>query len=194
MRVTVIDSTARGATDSVLIARCLDGDDAAWHALIGRHGRLVEAVIRRYHLPTDDHADVFQDVWVALWRDLASVRDHERLGPWLVTTAGRIAWDTRKRLARDAKNASVDADPDSNVVVDAADLPEQAYLRRETAERVRAALARISPRSRRLLEALFFEDDLSYVEVAARLGCSPNSIGPIRQRCFKELRDALVAR
>jgi RNA polymerase sigma factor (sigma-70 family) len=194
MRAMVIDSTARDITDSVLLSRCLDGDDAAWHALIGRYGRLVEAVIRRYHLPADDHADVFQDVWVALWRDLASMRNHERLGPWLVTAAGRIAWDARKRLARDAKIASVDLDPDLNTVLDDATLPEQEFIRRETSERVRAALARISPRSRRLLEALFFDDDVSYAEVAAQLGYAPNSIGPIRQRCFKELRDALAIR
>jgi len=55
--------------------------------LIARYARLVEAVIRRYHLPAEEQADVFQDVWVALWSQLASVRSHERLGPWLVTAA-----------------------------------------------------------------------------------------------------------
>ena len=65
-------------------------------------------------------------------------------------------------------------------------------VQHETSERTRTALMRISPRCRYMLEALFFEDDTSYTELAARLGCSPNSIGPIRGRCFKELRDALT--
>src|SRR6476469_8178959 len=84
--------------DSDLVAGCLAGDDLAWSALVGRYGRLIDAVIRRYRLPDDDHADVFQDVCVAIWRDLPNVRDHERLGPWLVTIAGRHSWDARKRL------------------------------------------------------------------------------------------------
>jgi RNA polymerase sigma factor (sigma-70 family) len=190
MLAMVVDSTARGTADGALVMRCLDGDDAAWDELIGRYARLVEAVIRRYHLPADEQADVFQDVWVALWRDLGTVRSHERLGPWLVTAAGRMAWDARKRLARAATGESVDQLLDT-LVDDGADL-EQQVEQRETSERVRAALAQVSPRTRMLIRALFFEETISYAEIAVRLGCSPNSIGPIRARCFKELRDALA--
>ena len=189
MREMVTDRTARGVSDSALVARCLDGDDAAWNDLIGRYARLVEAVIRRYHLPAEEQADAFQDVWVALWRDLASVRSHERLGPWLVTAAGRIAWDARKRLQRGGGSEPIDAL--AEMLADHDDNPEQQAARRETTQRVRDAMARISPRSRRLLEALFFDETVSYTEIAVELGCSPNSIGPIRARCFKELRDAL---
>ena len=32
------------------------GDDAAWHALISRYARLVEAIIRRYHLPPEERS------------------------------------------------------------------------------------------------------------------------------------------
>jgi RNA polymerase sigma factor (sigma-70 family) len=192
MRAMLLDQTAQDIADPALVARCLGGDDAAWHALIGRYARLVEAVIRRYHLPPDDRADVFQDVWVALWRNLASVRRQERLGPWLVTTAGRIAWDARKRLARAAGGASVDLLHDT--LADESVDPATLVTRREASERVHRALTRVSPRARLLIEALFFGETLTYAELAAQLNCSPNSIGPIRARCFKELRDALVDR
>ena len=190
MRALVVDPKATDTADGVLVARCLAGDDAAWHALIGRYARLVDAVIRRYHLSPDEHADVFQDVWVALWRDLSAVRNHERLGPWLVTAAGRMAWDARKRLARAGNGGPLD--PFVETLVDETADPERQVMQTETTERVRAALLRISPRSRRLLEALFFAETVSYAEIAGELGCSPNSIGPIRARCFKELRDALA--
>jgi RNA polymerase sigma factor (sigma-70 family) len=182
-------STVQDYKDAALVARCLAGDDAAWHTLIGRYARLVEAVIRRYHLPAEDQADVFQDVWVALWRDLSSVRSHARLGPWLVTAAGRMAWDARKRLPR---LEGQPLEPLLGELVDEAADPAHEVVQRETSERTRAALARVSPRCRLLLEALFFEESTSYAEIAARLGCSPNSVGPIRGRCFKELREALA--
>jgi len=181
-----------GAEDGVLVARCLDGDDAAWHELIGRYARLVEAVIRRYHLPAEEQADTFQDVWVALWRELASVRSQQRLGPWLVTTAGRTAWDARKRMERRRESQQTDGLMD--VLVDDTANPERDFAERETSLRVRAALAGLSPRCRTLLKALFFDETVSYAQIAGELGCSANSIGPIRGRCFRELRDALVDR
>ena len=189
MRALVVDPMARDTSDGALVAHCLAGDDVAWHALIGRYARLVEAVIRRYHLPPDEQADIFQDVWVALWRDLAAVRSHDRLGPWLVTAAGRMAWDARKRLDRAGNGGSLDLYIET--IVDEAADPAREVVSSETTERVQTALLRVSPRSRRLLEALFFRETVSYAEIADELGCSPNSIGPIRARCFKELRDAL---
>jgi RNA polymerase sigma factor (sigma-70 family) len=182
----------RGAEDSALVARCLEGDDAAWHELIGRYARLVEAVIRRYHLPAEEQADAFQDVWVALWRDLASVRSQQRLGPWLVTTAGRTAWDARKRIERRHETQQIDGLID--VLTDETANPERDFADRETSLRVRAALASLSPRCRTLLKALFFDETVSYAQIAGELGCSANSIGPIRGRCFRELRDALADR
>lgn len=182
----------RGAEDSELVARCLAGDDAAWHELIGRYARLVEAVLRRYHLPAEEQADAFQDVWVALWRELGSVRSQQRLGPWLVTTAGRTAWDARKRIERRHESQQVDGLFD--VLVDETANPERDVAEAETSLRVRAALASLSPRCRTLLKALFFDETVSYVQIAGELGCSANSIGPIRGRCFRELRDALADR
>lgn len=189
MQGLIVDPKTQDTVDSALVARCLAGDDGAWHTLIERYARLVEAVIRRYHLPVDEQADVFQDVWVALWRDLSAVRSHDRLGPWLVTAAGRMAWDARKRLARSGNGGSIDLFLET-LVDDGAD-PEAHVVERETTERVRTALMRIPPRSRRLLQALFFGETVSYAVIAGELGCSPNSIGPFRARCFKELRDAL---
>ena len=182
----------RGADDGELVARCLAGDDAAWHELIGRYARLVEAVIRRYHLPAEEGADAFQDVWVALWRDLHAVRSQQRLGPWLVTTAGRTAWDARKRIERRHEAQQVDGLID--VLVDDRADPERDVTAAETSLRVRAALASISPRCRTLLKALFFDETVSYARIAGELGCSANSIGPIRGRCFRELRNALADR
>jgi RNA polymerase sigma factor (sigma-70 family) len=192
MRLTAADPIARGAEDDALVRRCLAGDEAGWRQLVDRYGGLVAAVIRRYHLPPEEQADVFQDVWVDLWRALPSLRNTARLGPWLVTIAGRLAWDARKHLPRQLESEA--AETALAGLVDGAAGPEQQVDQRETSDAVWAALAGISPRCRVLLQALFFDETASYAELAARIGCSPNSVGPIRGRCFKELRAALDAR
>jgi RNA polymerase sigma factor (sigma-70 family) len=191
MGVTTADPAARPADDSTLVARCLAGQDAAWQQLVSRYSGLVAAVIRRYHLPAEDQADVFQDVWVELWRALPSLRSHDRLGSWLATIAGRRAWDTKRRLPR-----HVDGEPAEQLfggLADQGESAEQQVTRRETCDDVREALARVSSRCRVLVRALFYDESSSYVDIAGRLGCSPNSVGPIRGRCFKEIRAALDA-
>jgi len=120
------------------------------------------------------------------------VRSTQRLGPWLVTTAGRTAWDARKRIERRHESQQVDTLADT--LVDETANPERDVAEAETSLRVRAALAGLSPRCRTLLKALFFDETVSYVQIAGELGCSANSIGPIRGRCFRELRDALTDR
>ncbi|MGE3272885.1 MAG: RNA polymerase sigma factor [Chloroflexota bacterium] len=192
MHARQVESPATDADDGALVAGCLAGDDAAWHALISRYARLVEAVLRRYHLPPEEQADAFQDVWVALWREMACLRNTDRLEPWLITTAGRTAWDARKRIQRRMECQPVDQLAD--VLTDESTSPELAVTTRETTIRVQAALAQVSPRCRMLIKALFFEETISYAKIAGQLGCSANSIGPIRGRCFRELRDALAHR
>ena len=175
--------------DGELVQACLAGDDRAWAVLVQRYGRLIDAVIRRYRLSDDDHADVFQDVCVAIWRDLPTIRDRERLGPWIVTVAGRHSWDARRRLR--PRLGEQEAEEILSAVPDGQPGPEEMMTRHEDQIEVRAALARLSRRSRLLLESLFFEDEVSYAELAQRLQVSQNSIGPLRGRSFKELREAL---
>lgn len=175
--------------DGDLVEGCLAGEDQAWAALLERYGRLIDAVIRRYRLADDDHADVFQDVCVAIWRDLPNVRDRDRLGPWIVTVAGRHSWDARRRLRpRIGEQENEDC---LIAVPDGEPGPEELMTRYEARTEVRAALATLSERSRVLLESLFFEEEVSYADLARRLQVSQNSIGPLRGRSFKELRAAL---
>jgi RNA polymerase sigma factor (sigma-70 family) len=178
--------------DRTLVEGCLAGDDGAWSALLERYGRLIDAVIRRYRLAEDDHADVFQDVCVAIWRDLPNVRDRDRLAPWIVTVAGRHSWDARRRLR--PRLGEQENDESLTTVPDSQPGPEELMTRREARTEVRAALATLPTRSRMLLESLFFEEELSYAEIARRLQVSQNSIGPLRGRSFKELRAALGSR
>lgn len=184
---------AETSADAHLIRACLGGDDAAWEELVDRYSGLVYSVIRRYRLTEPEGLDVFQDVWVSLWEQLGSLRDHARLGPWLVTVTGRLAWDACRQHARLGSRAPLEAVAQS--APDEAPGPEQVVAQREVSEEVRAALASLSPRCRALIEALFFDPTTpSYAEIAGRLGCSENSVGPIRGRCFLELRTALERR
>lgn len=84
-----------------MVAACLRGDQDAWEALVRLHANLVYAVIRRCGISGDEAADLFQEVWVAAWDGLASLRDERVLAGWLATIAARHA---RRALRRRIQN------------------------------------------------------------------------------------------
>jgi RNA polymerase sigma factor (sigma-70 family) len=79
-------------------------DEAAFAALLDRHGRLVWGVCRGL-LPNDtDAEDAFQATFVALFRGAAKIRHARSLAPWLHSTATRIAKKVRLAAARRSRH------------------------------------------------------------------------------------------
>ena len=174
-----------------LVAACLRGDQDAWEELVRSHAGLVYTIIRRCGLDEDQTADLFQEVWVAAWDGLASVQDERALGGWLATIAARTA---TRALGRQAQRPVVGGEAYEAAAaraLDPAAAPEQATVAREQQEAVRAAIGSLSERDRLLVYAFFYDPAApSYAEIAARLGVSPETIGPLRTRCLRRLRAA----
>jgi RNA polymerase sigma factor (sigma-70 family) len=131
---------------------------------------------------------VFQEVSIRLWKSLPRLRRTDTLAPWLATTTRRLAWRlrsrARSRTEREKETARGETAEDAS--------PSQSVEAVEEEQAVREALASLGERCRRLLRALYFDASLaSYDEVAARLGIPRGSIGPTRQRCLSQLREAL---
>src|SRR5437763_6624321 len=72
-----------------LVAAAAGGDDAAWSRLVDHFAGLVWSVIRGYRMRAADSADVSQTTWLRLAEHIHKVREPERIGAWLATTAGR---------------------------------------------------------------------------------------------------------
>src|SRR5580658_6512149 len=102
-----------GLTDRQLIERFNDRRDAigeaAFAALVTRHGPMVLHVCRQ--LLSDQHhaEDAFQAVFLVLARKARSIRDPDLLGNWLYGVALRTARKARVQLARRRKNEEGDA-------------------------------------------------------------------------------------
>ncbi len=178
-------------SDADLVRRCLDGDRVAWTTLLARYADLAYALLRRAGLDDTTAEDAFQEVAVLLWKNLKKLRDVERLASWIGTTTRRVAWRTRKRgRTRGAHEAAA-----SKADVAAGAGPVEAAGRLEEEQALRAALSGLGERCRELLSLLYFQPvDLTYDEIAHRLGVPRGSLGPTRQRCLDALRDDLASR
>jgi len=165
-----------------------DGDREAWNALVARYSGLIWSIARAHRLGDADAADVFQTTWLRLVEHLGEIRDPDRVGAWLATTARNECL----RVLRVGQR---------HVLTDGFDLPDEAGdaaldARMLGAERDAAlwrAFSRISGRCAALLRMLAADPAPSYEEVGAALEMPVGSIGPTRGRCLEQLRERLAA-
>jgi RNA polymerase sigma factor (sigma-70 family) len=165
------------------------GDAGAWSALVDRFAPLVWSIARGYRLSDQDAADVSQSTWVRLAEHIDRVREPERVGAWLATTAGRESLAVIKRRQRQfpLEDAALAEALDN----DFSDPPAESTLRAAESSELWKAFAKLPPRSQLLLRLLFADPQPSYQEIAAVTGMPIGSIGPTRARCLQELRQLL---
>lgn len=169
--------------DPVLIAACLTGDESAWQALIERYSGLIYSVPFRYGLTPALADEIYQETCLILLEKLATLRDHQRLGAWLITVSKRVCMQHWRR--RD-QNQFVELQENSGV--EPSDL-EESLVELEQKQLIQQALSRLPERDQKLLYALFFAFPApSYEEIAADLGISLGSIGPTRARSLQKLQ------
>lgn len=169
-----------------LVRRCREGDEGAWRALVRRYKDLVYSTALSCGLPSDDALEIHQQVWVELYRSLLRIRDPQALPRWLIVTTQRLATKHALRNRRWVGEVNENlADPDLR--------PDDRVLGLEDRQRVEQALRRLDERCRRVLQMFFLEDDMSYRRVAEELGIKEDSVGSVRTRCLRRMREILEA-
>jgi RNA polymerase sigma factor (sigma-70 family) len=88
-------------TDAELLALfAARRDEAAFAAIMRRHGRMILRLCQRTLRHTEDAEDVFQATFLVLARMAGSIRKREALGSWLYGVAYRLAQRSRAATAR----------------------------------------------------------------------------------------------
>ncbi len=181
--MTAVTSTA----DADLVARAILSDQAAWDELVDRYTRLVWHVVLGFHqLDSGAQADAHQTTWLRLAEQLDRIRDPERLGSWLATTARRECIRMIGQRDRETPLAEVDRPP-----VD--DPLDRHLLESERDADLWAAFQKLNDRCQALLRLLLADPPFSYDEIAELLDMKRGSIGPTRQRCLDALRAEMSA-
>lgn len=181
---TVALPADRPASDLVDAAR--RREPGAWDELLARYGGLVRRVVASYRLQQADAADAVQNTWLRALERLDSLRDPERLGGWLATTADRECLALLRRAQREVPDERADGERPGVIPG-----PEAQVVGEEARRAVGAAVAGLSGRRQALVQALFFQPELAYVEVSQVVGIPVGSIGPTRGRALRNLRCTL---
>lgn len=181
--------TCVGLSDSELIEHFLNGrgpaGEAAFAALVARHGPMVLGVCRRVLGDQHDAEDAFQATFLVLVRRAAAIARRELLGPWLHGVAIRTAAEARTRAARRrAKESQV------------TDAPRAKHEDTSTAELrslLDEELSRLPEKYRRPLILCELEG-LARREASRRLGVPEGTISSRLARGRALLRERLVRR
>lgn len=172
---------------SHIVEGAVRGDRSSWERLVDRYWNMLWAVVRAQQLSGSDAADVVQTSWLRLIEHLPKVKDPDRIGAWLATTARRESALTRRRLARCLPSGEIDG------LVDGVGPDVDAQLLRD--ERDAAlwnAFSRLRPHEQALLRLLTADPVPSYEQIGAALDMPVGSIGPKRARALARLRRELV--
>jgi RNA polymerase sigma factor (sigma-70 family) len=179
--------TVAGLTEGALLERyVLDRDEAAFAALVARHGPMVLGVCRRILRDERDVEDAFQATFLILVRRAGAIRDGDLVGRWLHGVAHRVAVRARAQSARRFVHEQSTDEPVEPIGASPASAVAE---RRELSAIVDEEVARL-PSNLRAPVVLCYLEGMSHDEAARRLRWP---VGTVRSRMARA-RDVLRRR
>jgi RNA polymerase sigma factor (sigma-70 family) len=164
---TLLDST--GISDAELVGRFVERrEEAAFAALVRRHGTLVFGVCRRVLRHQQDAEDAFQATFLVLARNAAHVQRKGAVGNWLYGVAHNVARKARSlRTRREVKEHEAAARQRKEATNEAFD---------DLHEVIDRELHGLPDRYRTPI-VLCDLQGLTTLEAATELGCPPKTVG-----------------
>lgn len=182
------ETDAAPEIDADTLRRAQSGDQAAFGKIMRLHHdrtfRLAFAIVHN----EADARDICQEVWLTVWKQLATFRGESRFTTWLHPIITRRSLDhLRKRRRWFDRFLPFGTDDDSVATAPEPVTTDDARQQAEgndTVSRVRAAIATLPPKQRVVL-ALRELEGLSYEEISAATGVPT---GTVMSRLFHARR------
>ena len=171
-------------SDARLVARCRDGDEAAWSELVTRFSRYVYAIIGQgFGLRAQNAEDVFQEVFARAYQHLGRLRDDEAIRPWIAQLTRRICID---QLRSGSREQLTDEEVEPGELDETLSTLEEALA-------VHEALAELPEHCQEILDRFFARDE-SYQSIGAALDIPAGTIASRISRCLAKLREMFEGR
>ena len=151
--------------------------------IIAAYGSGLARVAASYEADPALQEDLLQDILLAVHRALPSLKDADRIAPFVFRIAHNRSVTHVVRQA--AQRTRAVPDP----VADETKTPEQLLLADERSRRVTAAVRRLPLPYRQVITLLL--EELSYAEIAETLGLSLSNVGVRVNRAKAQLKDLL---
>jgi len=170
------------------VVRCQAGDDDAFAALFERFGPRTFRYLER--LVGDDAADVHQEVWLGVYRNIGRLASPAAFVSWLLKVTRHRAVDFLRRRRRERELFDDDAATNVDDLPANEQMPELETYNESVAAHLPVAIAALPAVHREIL-LLRYQEDLSYVEMAMVVGCSIGTVKSRLHHAKRRLQDLL---
>ena len=190
-RIPVDSQTAQSPTTDQLIESCLRGDQSAWDEIVRTYRRRVFNVAYKFVGRHEEAEDLSQEIFLKLYRALHTFDRRANFQTWLISISRNLCIDHYRSVRRERETV------DRNV--DAADLSPTApgpdalsrLHRRDRRDLLRRGMLTL-PDTLRTAVLMRDIQDLSYREIAGRLGLPEGTVKSRINRGRKELARRIV--
>lgn len=172
--------------DRWLAKQIAAGDPGAFGVFVDSYGPRLHRLVRRYTACEADAEDLTQEIFVDLYRSMASFRGDSSLATWI----WRVALNHCRKHAGRTRAATVPYDEALGEREAEEHGPARHAARRELSAQVHAALDGLSPEQREVV-ILHEMQELTYRECAAVLQVPEGTVKSRLSYAFRRLRGTL---
>jgi RNA polymerase sigma-70 factor (ECF subfamily) len=147
-------TTASDTSDEMLVKRIAAGDKLAMQVLFARHRTPVYRWLLQFVGNETVAEDLLSDVFFDVWQQAGRFEGRAAVTTWLLSIARFKALSARRRRTDAALDETIEAN-----VADSADNPEIALQKKSRDELVRAAILKLSPDHRDILDLVYFHEN-----------------------------------
>ncbi len=184
--------------DNELIHQARLGDMAAFEQLVHRHDKQVLTIAARYVTSAEDAKDIYQEVFIRVYRGLKGFRMRSEFATWLHRITVNVCLTHKSRRTRHV-HVPLDGDPDGDesethpVELATTDGPtDQQSMNAEIRHHVQEALESLSPKQR-LVFTLKHYEGYKLREIAAMMKCTEGTVKRYLFLATQQLRARLKA-
>ena len=161
------------------LRRAQKGDAQAFEQLVTPHEQMLWRVCWHYTHHPEDAADCLQETMLKAWRGISSYRGDCAFTSWLYRIAATVCLDFLRRQKRLPPTESADElAKEGFTPVDGSPTPDEAVLRAESTEDIRAAIDAL-PGDMRTVLILYALQGQPYEAIAE---ATQTSIGTVKSR------------
>jgi RNA polymerase sigma-70 factor (ECF subfamily) len=176
-------------TDTEIIKRVLQGEQALFAHLVERYQQYVFTLVGRFAASREDTEEISQDVFVKAYRSLADFRGEAKFSTWLYTIVRTscITFLRKKRLdttSLDNERTFLQLESKES------GFNANAVERKSRHAMVNAAIQMLSPDDSQVL-TLFYKGEQTLEEIGRIMGLDPNTVKVKLHRARNRLKEKM---
>ena len=158
-----------------IIARCLQGDQAAWDAIVRLYRRKVFNIAYTFVGRHDEAEDLTQDIFLKLFKSLETFDRRANFQTWLISVSRNLCIDHYRSVRKERQTINRDLDASELTPVSPTASPHTQLELQDRVLLLRGALEKLPPTLR---SAVMLRDiqELTYQEIADRLGVPEGTV------------------